>query len=145
MSDRAVIRSTPYEAQVKAQVVLTRFQTSSIVRSSQYRKSSIHHPIETTVQRATLFIFEEKASSKNTDSQQVLHYIYPLIIVLYFFLATTFSVCTLQKPSKGKRIGKLRVVALIAVLVSVLSYIGQGIAYISRELAQMVGTTTHDN
>jgi len=66
----------------------------------------------------------------------VLDYLYPLVVVLYFFLAVIFGVCTLQKPKQGKRIDKLRIAALIILLVAVLGFVGQGIVYLARAIIQ---------
>lgn len=66
----------------------------------------------------------------------ILDYIYPITIVAYYFAAITFSACQLQKPKKGKNIGRLRIGALVLLLLFLLAYVGQGVVYIARAIIQ---------
>jgi len=66
----------------------------------------------------------------------VFDYLYPVVVVFYFFLAVTISTCTLQKAKQGRKIDKLRLAALIILLAAVLAYVGQGIIYLARTLIQ---------
>ena len=65
-----------------------------------------------------------------------LDYLCPIVIVVYFLFATTYSLCTLQKARKSARIKKLKVVALSILLLAITTHIGQGILYLARALAQ---------
>lgn len=66
----------------------------------------------------------------------VFDYLYPVVVVFYFFLAVTVSACKLQKPKRGKNFDKLRIAALIILLTAVLGYVGQGIVYLARAIIQ---------
>ena len=76
---------------------------------------------------------------QNADSKiavKLLDYLYPIVVVLYFFAATTVSTCQLQKPKKGKKITSLRVATLVILLAIILAYVGQGIVFIVRAIIQ---------
>ena len=77
---------------------------------------------------------DAKTASVSKPVLAVFDYLYPLVVVCYFFLAVTFSVCTLQKPKRRK--SKLRIAALILLLIAVLGYVGQGIVYLVRAIVQ---------
>jgi len=74
--------------------------------------------------------------ANSTTTLKVLDYLYPIVVALYFFAATTVSTCQLQKPKKGKNIGRLRSVTLIILLGVLFAYVAQGVVFISRAIIQ---------
>ncbi len=62
----------------------------------------------------------------------IVDYLYPISIALYYLIAVTLSMSMLQKPKTGTTIARMRIVATILLVLVILTYIGQVAIYLTR-------------
>ena len=62
----------------------------------------------------------------------IVDYLSPISIALYYLIAVTLSMSMLQKPKTGTTIARLRIVATILLVLIILTYIGQVAIYLTR-------------